>query len=78
MTAPPLKGGVLNCSNKHRWSDEHAARAGAMDSITRHGQASRLWVYHCPHCRGWHLTSQNQGVKMLVTRDNLVHVRINR
>lgn len=44
------------CTGKHRWPDELSARAAALHAIETYRNASALWVYHCPHCRGWHLT----------------------
>lgn len=72
MSAPPLKGNVLACSNKRRWCDEFAARAGAMDAINRYRVADRLWIYNCSYCRGWHLTKSNCGIDYMVTGSLLV------
>lgn len=44
------------CESKHRHPDELTARAAAMDSIKRHQNARRLFVYRCGVCQGWHLT----------------------
>lgn len=73
MTAPPLKREVATCRNKRRHPDDPTARAAAMRAMEQHGEAKRLWVYRCPQCNGWHLTSSNQGVGSLVTADNPVH-----
>jgi hypothetical protein len=75
MTAPPKKRTVLTCESKKRWPDEHSARAGAMVSIELNGNATELWVYNCPECRGWHLTKRNNGILLKVTLENPVHGR---
>jgi len=73
MSAPPLKRPVLTCLSKQRWCDELAARAGAMHALERPGNTiTRLWVYACPECRGWHLTSKGHGQRMMVTKTNPV------
>jgi len=58
MTAPPLKGHNKTCASKRRYPCELTARAAAMDSIERNGNAKVLGVYRCPYCNGWHLTRQ--------------------
>jgi hypothetical protein len=73
MTAPPLKGRVLTCASKRRWSDEVSARAGAMSAIQFYQNTDRLWVYRCKECNGWHLTSKDNGRRQMVTADNPVH-----
>jgi hypothetical protein len=71
VSAPPLKPRVRTCRAKRRYSDQFAARAGAAGEIDA-GRASRLWIYHCRECQGWHLTSKDQGRAWLVTKDALV------
>ena len=47
------------CERKDRYSDEHAAAAGAMRSLENHNSGySKLWTYKCPVCRGWHCTKK--------------------
>lgn len=54
------------CKDKRYFADEHLARAQAQATIQEVG-LKKLWIYKCPHCPGWHLTSHNQGEKKLVT-----------
>lgn len=69
MTAPPLKRTVANCRNKRRYSDEFTARAGVQIFLQHNtNENDRAWVYHCPECGGWHMTSKSKGRKWLVTR----------
>jgi hypothetical protein len=76
MTAPPLKRPVLTCQRKLRWSDEFAARAAAMHRLEQPDQPlDRLWIYRCPMCAGWHLTSKRQATSMMVTAANPVHTK---
>lgn len=48
------------CTGKHRWCDEVSARAGAIFAIEQYKKVEKLWVYRCPYCKGWHLTSKEQ------------------
>lgn len=54
------------CKDKRYFCDEHLARAQAQLTIQEQG-LKKLWVYRCPHCPGYHLTSNNQGPALLVT-----------
>lgn len=54
------------CILKRYFSDELLARAAGQDTILTEG-LKKLWVYRCPHCPGWHLTSNNQGANRLIT-----------
>ena len=54
------------CKDKRYFPDEVVARAIAQATIQEAG-LKKLWVYRCPHCPGFHLTSNNQGPQMLVT-----------
>lgn len=62
MTAPNRINGRTReefermCANKHRWSDELSARAGAIHSLERRPHVEQLFTYQCPICRGFHLT----------------------
>jgi hypothetical protein len=64
MTAPKKVSGLSRerlermCLKKHRWADELAARAGALQSLEASPNTMRLFTYHCPVCKGWHLTRQ--------------------
>ncbi|MDN7537021.1 hypothetical protein [Burkholderia cenocepacia] len=66
MTAPARYHGrkveVIQrmCAHKNRYPDELTARAAGAHYVTL-GQVSALWVYRCPICNGFHLTSQQQG-----------------
>lgn len=51
------------CVGKHRWSDELSANAGAIFAIESFANADKLWTYHCPMCKGWHLTRNPQQGK---------------
>lgn len=61
------------CRKKRRFSDENLARVHAMLSIQEEKNRRRLWVYHCRHCDGWHLTSKDQGRRWLVTEHEPIH-----
>jgi hypothetical protein len=67
VSRPPLKLKVKNCVRKRRYSDELSARAGASISLRGMGKGY-IYVYQCPECRGWHLTSKPN--KNLVLVDN--------
>lgn len=73
MTAPPLKGHTKTCASKRRYPCELTARAAAMDSIERNGNAKVLGVYRCPQCGGWHLTRQ-MGDYAVTSADPVVPV----
>ena len=46
-----------SCLTKKRFDAEHLARLAAQDSVRRpDSDVSRLWVYKCVGCQGWHLT----------------------
>lgn len=63
MTQPKKVSGVpvekllRACRSKRRFSDDFAARAVALT------KEPPLYVYQCPHCNGWHLTSKEGGKK---------------
>ena len=62
-----------DCKMKSRFTDEVQARAGAAVAMDtpRNGEKRapvRLWVYRCPHCFGWHMTSRDRGGRWLVER----------
>jgi hypothetical protein len=62
MTAPRKINGRTReaaermCLSKVRWSDELAARAGAMQALEARPDVRRLYTYKCLICSGWHLT----------------------
>jgi hypothetical protein len=44
------------CSNKTRYADEYAARAGWIHAMEEDPEIGQLYFYRCDHCRGYHLT----------------------
>lgn len=56
----------LRCSDKGVWPDEITARVGGMLSIEERRNIAQLRVYPCPHCKRWHLTSQDRGPRWAV------------
>lgn len=49
----------LACAEKKRYNTYEAAIATAVNRTTsRHDRQEALRVYKCPHCNGFHLTSQ--------------------
>lgn len=68
MTAPTRQNGYevarveRACIRKLRYPDEMTARAAGMHYIDR-GEATKLFWYPCPHCAGFHLTSNDNGHK---------------
>lgn len=73
MTAPPTKLPLANCQKKRRFSDEYAARAAAQERLQIMGMVDGLSVYRCPHCKGWHLTSQKGAVRYFRVTDTEVY-----
>ena len=65
MTAPLRKNGILvvklvrMCESKNRYPDEYVARGVGQEMSMR--KKIDLYVYQCPHCRGWHLTKHPQS-----------------
>lgn len=56
-----MRDGGMVCI-KRRFRDDDAAHA-ELDRIARDANHRHIPVraYECPHCRGWHLTSQARG-----------------
>lgn len=55
----PPAGPVKNCSKVSYNSEAHAKRARA--AVGRRKRfSSKLRVYECPKCGGWHLTSEER------------------
>ena len=75
MSAPPIKQEVLNCQAKRRYPDEYTARASALFALSENWRAPALWIYRCPHCKGWHLTSLKKANRMKITREEMYHDR---
>ena len=50
------EGSVSMCGSKDRYETEADARYHAARCM-RYNGAAYLRAYHCPLCRGWHLTS---------------------
>jgi hypothetical protein len=84
MTAPNRRNGKTideldrMCTSKARYSDEYSARGSAQHSLNSSWGKSTafLWVYQCPVCRGWHMTSSPND-SAPVSRDNLVEDDVN-
>lgn len=75
MTRPSRENGhtvekiVRACASKLRYPDELTARAAGMHYITHTTGPDRpeaLWWYRCVHCRGVHLTKNDNGRKYKV------------
>lgn len=64
MTAPLRMNGKLlakiarSCTSKARYSDEYGARAAGL--LYQEWTGTKLYLYPCSECRGWHLTKQPQ------------------
>ncbi len=65
------------CLNKSRYSDEFSARAASQHVLIRgflntpEKTVSKMWVYRCENCRGWHMT-KSPTVNAPVTETELV------
>jgi len=55
------------CARKRRWADALSATAGALAVMETPHPPEELYVYQCPHCRGWHLTHLPQAGQDPVT-----------
>lgn len=53
------RAGHGSCGRKNRYRTERDALATALRAMRR--GAPPLWVYPCPLCGGWHLTSHPRG-----------------
>lgn len=53
------------CDRKQRYASSAEAKARGRHSLTFQRNEC-LWVYKCPHCKGWHLTSRPQDPKNAV------------
>jgi hypothetical protein len=64
MTAPQRRNGILvstivrGCESKLRFADELTARAAGQHDGEKY--QTRMFVYQCHICRGWHLTRKPQ------------------
>ncbi|MBX9860662.1 MAG: hypothetical protein K2Y20_13910 [Sphingomonas sp.] len=49
------------CGGKRSFDSEVSARMGAQAAISRRRSSdpSMLWVYRCPGCGRWHMTSRS-------------------
>lgn len=56
-----------SCLDKRRWSDELSATAGALFALETYQNATALYVYHCEHCGGWHLTKHRRHGQEAIT-----------
>jgi hypothetical protein len=52
------------CQRKTRYPDEYVARGIGGDQMAKGRATSKLYVYKCKWCRGWHLTKQVQASHM--------------
>lgn len=59
------------CLGKRRWSDELTAVAGAIHVLEIEPNLTRLFVYRCPNCCGWHLTRRPQPNQQPITRGSV-------
>lgn len=69
MSAPPPKKGLKNCQVKIRYGDEMSARANISVLCEQHG-TSRMFLYKCPHCLGWHATRNFKPNSFFITPEN--------
>jgi hypothetical protein len=53
------------CSRKVRYETRRIAKDKARERAAESG--TRLYVYRCRYCNGWHLTKQPQGNKSRTT-----------
>ena len=60
-TPPPDRARSCDCKSRH--ASEHLARIAARNAIWEKAAEglTRLWVYACRYCRGWHLTSHRRA-----------------
>lgn len=65
-----------NCERKVPYTSELNARINAQAVIndTRRSRQTprRMWVYVCPHCEAWHMTTSTQRGEPGVTATQLV------
>jgi len=57
----PNKGGHCFVARKRRHSTKKSALGAAGASERMSGYEIR--IYHCPHCRDWHLTKQPSRIQ---------------
>jgi hypothetical protein len=58
---------IAACQSKNYYPTAYQAAQSAAHKV-RKGYVMRLWIYHCQCCRGWHLTSHNQGSEYEISR----------
>lgn len=66
-----MEGAARSCGRKNRYDCEAIARRAAQTSLQsdRFAAGSRLYVYPCVRCRGWHLTrSVTSGAPVTATQ----------
>jgi hypothetical protein len=74
MTAPlrfrgrPVAQLRRMCADKNRYPDELTARAAGQYYLT-HFATSKLFVYKCPECAGFHLTRARHAPELAVDYD---------
>ena len=52
------------CLRKRAWQAKDQAESAGRKTMAE--GAPQLYVYHCPHCRFWHLTRKNYGTHEVV------------
>ena len=61
-----------DCKQKSRFTDEPQARAMAAVYLetprNQEKPIEALWVYRCPHCFGWHMTSKKHNDRWKVSK----------
>lgn len=65
MNAPPIKVERLKCHKKRRHNTELGARAVGSHIMDK-DKSVQLFVYRCPHCKGFHLTRNYNGLRSRV------------
>ena len=53
---------IINCKKKTRYSDELTALAATTHVSDVEG-TQELYIYKCPHCKGWHMTGLGSGTE---------------
>lgn len=70
MARPRKYANRRACERKWWYDSEVSARMGAQATLSNSAHA-RLYVYECPCCGRWHVTSSPDGKSSAVTRRRL-------